>query len=354
MQNQTSKRKHSHIDICLKRDVQAIFKSAGFEDIEFVHQALPGLDYKRIDTTCKFLKRKMKAPLIIEAITGGYGGASRINVSLAEAAEQEGVAIALGSQRAMIENRKLTSTYEVRKHAPSVPILGNIGIAQIKKYNIKDIEDAVSRIDADALVVHLNALQEICQKEGDRDFSGLLKSLSTLCSKMSCPIIVKETGAGISMDTAVKLKNAGVAMIDVAGAGGTSWSAVELYRGSEDKILWDWGIPTVQSVVECSSKVNVPIIASGGVRSGLDIAKSISVGATYAGAALPFLKTLSCGGSKALCSELYRWKHELKSSMFLCGAKDLKSLSKVPVLITGRTAKTLNLRGIETKKLAKR
>jgi isopentenyl-diphosphate delta-isomerase len=352
--SQTTKRKHAHIDICLKEKVEARAKSAGFEDVELVHQAVPELDFEKIGISCKMFGKKMSAPLVIEAITGGYTGAYRINAALAKSAEEEGVALALGSQRAMLEDPSLLPTYSIRRNAPSVPIFGNIGLPQLRKYGVKQVGSAVEKIEADALVVHLNSLQEVCQTEGDKDFTGLLDSLEKLCSGVGCPVIAKETGAGISMEAAEKLEKAGVTMLDVAGAGGTSWSAVEIYRGSGEKGLWDWGIPTVQSVAECSGAVKIPIIASGGVRSGLDAAKSIALGALFAGAALPFLKKVNAGGSKALCAELEKWKHELSAAMFLCGAKDLDGLSKAPVVITGRTAGALRARGIDPKKFGVR
>ncbi len=351
---QTTKRKGAHVDICLRKKVEARAKSAGFEDAEFIHQALPELDFGKIRTGCKFLKKKLSAPFVIEAMTGGYPGAARINAALAVAAEEKGVALALGSQRAMIENPGLAQTYAVRERAPSIPILGNIGIAQVKKYGAERIGAAVEKIEGDGLVVHLNPLQEVCQGEGDTEFSGLLKALEKLCASLNCPVIAKETGAGISMETAVKLEKAGVAMIDVAGAGGTSWSAVESYRGTGENGFWDWGIPTVQSVVECSENVKIPIIASGGVRSGYDAAKAIALGASYAGAALPFLKKIHSGGSKSLCAELEEWKRELRIAMFLCGAEDLDALSKSPIAIAGKTAEVLRVRGIEPKKFALR
>ena len=352
--SQTAKRKLAHVEICLRKKVEAKAKSPGFEDCEFMHQALPEVNFSKIDISCKFFKKTLSAPLVIEAMTGGYAGAAKINAALAVSAEQEGVALALGSQRAMIENRATASTYHVREQAPSIPILGNIGVAQISRYGATRIGSAIEKISADALVVHLNPLQEVSQKEGDKDFSGFLRSLESLCSEISCPVIAKETGAGISMETAERLERAGVAMIDVAGAGGTSWSAVEAYRGSGESNFWDWGLPTVQSVVECSEKVKIPIIASGGVRSGHDAAKAIALGASYAGAALPFLKRVSSGGSKSLSAELRAWKDELKEVMFLSGSKNIETLSRTPVVITGKSAEALRTRGIDPKKYAVR
>ncbi len=352
--SQTTQRKLAHVDICLRKKVEARAKGPGFGDCEFVHQALPEVDFSKINIERVFLKKKLSAPFVIEAMTGGYTGAMKINEALAHSAEEEGVALALGSQRAMIESPALIPTYSVRAIAPSIPILGNIGIAQISRYGPARISTAIERIGADALVVHMNPLQEVCQKEGDRNFSGFFKSLEKICSGISCPVIAKETGAGISMETAVKLERAGVAMIDVAGAGGTSWSAVESYRGSGETEFWDWGMPTAQSVVECSQKVKIPIIASGGVRSGHDAAKALALGASFAGAALPFLKKVNSGGSKSLIIELRSWKDELKAAMFLSGAKDLNALSSAPIVITGKTAEALRARGIDPKKFASR
>jgi len=212
----------------------------------------------------------------------------------------------------------------------------------------------VHAIDADALVVHINPLQEIIQPEGDRDFSGCLEALERLCSRLSVPVIAKEVGAGISAEVAGRLEAAGVDYIDVSGAGGTSWSGVELERGGRHAEYWNWGIPTALALAEVSHAVGVPLIASGGVRSGLDVAKSISLGASYGAAALPFLKAVTKGGAKGAQKELEYWINSLKIAMFLTGSKDLHALAGAHVLVTGRTAELMRLRGINPSDYAQR
>ncbi|MEW6329170.1 MAG: type 2 isopentenyl-diphosphate Delta-isomerase [Candidatus Micrarchaeota archaeon] len=345
MANQTEKRKLSHVEICAAKDVEARGKKAGFSDVELVHNALPECDLEKINISCALFGKKMAAPFIIEAITGGYPEAEKINKELAKAAEATGVAMGLGSQRAMIENQKLSGTYNVRDVAPSIVLLGNIGLVQLKEYSVKQICEALAAVNADALAVHLNALQEAVQPEGNRNFEGCLEALAKLCKEVGGPIIAKETGAGISRDAAVRLERAGVKAIDVGGAGGTSWSGVEFYRGSENaETFWDWGIPTVCSLIEARGAVRVPIIASGGVRSGVDVAKSLALGASYAGAALPFLKLVKKGGAKSVIAEIEKWKLDLKTAMFLAGARNLDELRKASVVVTGKTSEYIHAR----------
>lgn len=329
----TRKRKFEHVNIALKKNVQYT-KSAGFEQIMLVHNALPEIDFDAVDSSTMFLGKKLDAPLLIEAMTGGYPEGGRINKKLAEAAEKSRIAFGLGSQRAMVEAPSLTKTYCVRDVAPSIPIIANIGAYQLKKYSFDKIENIISLTEADALAVHLNPLQEIIQPEGNRDFSAILNAIKTTCEKLSVPIIAKETGAGIGSDAAKKLKDAGVSYIDVAGVGGTSWSAIEYER---KKGRWkkntvgdfaDWGIPTVASIL--ANRKILPLIASGGVRSGMDAAKAVALGSELAGAALPFLR--ACAERK-LENEINIWKEQLKISMFLTGAKDISSLKKTKVFV---------------------
>jgi isopentenyl-diphosphate delta-isomerase len=350
----TQDRKSSHLKICSAEDVEFKGKRAGFEDIDFVHCALPELDLGKIDISCSIFGKKLSAPFIIESITGGSAEAKEINRSLAEAAQQTGVAMGLGSQRAMIENPALADTYNVRDVAPDIFLFGNIGIAQIREYDITKIQEAVERVKADALFVHMNALQEAIQPEGNRNFENCLSSLQKLSSQLKIPVIAKETGAGISRDVALLLKDSGVKGIDVAGAGGTSWGAVELMRnpGAHDS-FWEWGIPTALSIVEVASVSKLPVIASGGIRSGVDAAKAIALGADYAGAALPFLKS-SKKGSKQVVEELERWKEQLKTCMFLTGSKNISSLVNSQLIITGKTAELFRLRGVSLEGFANR
>jgi isopentenyl-diphosphate delta-isomerase len=256
-------------------------------------------------------------------MTGGYNDARDINRSLAEAAQKHGLADGVGSQRAMIENPELKSTYEVRDIAPEIPLLANIGAFQLKKYSFEQIESIVSSIEADALAVHLNPLQEVIQGEGDTDYSGVLDALAKTCEKLTVPVIVKETGAGISQDVAIKLKKTGVKWIDVAGSGGTSWSKVEYLRASAVPGFENWGIPTVHSIIECRGVL--PLIASGGIRDGIQAAKAIALGADMVGAAYPFIKTLREG---KLDKYIELFQKQMRICAYLTGSKTHADLKK--------------------------
>ena len=323
-------RKLDHIKICLTKDVQFRAKKTGLEKYDFVQSALPDLDFSEVDTELEFFGKKLKAPLIITAITGGVDASLKINTELAIACQEEGIAMGVGSQRPMIEDPAKAASYQVRDVAPDVFLCGNVGAFQLKEYaEKKELERvlvAVDKIGADALFVHLNALHELVQPEGDEQWRGCLEAIAELCSQAPFPVFAKEVGCGISGSTAKQLVEVGVKAIDVAGAGGTSWTAIELYRkGAETaETFWDWGIPTAEALEECVKAVDVPIIASGGIRNGLDAAKTIRLGATLSGAAVPFLKAQSSGGAEAVRHLISRWKHELKTAMFLTGSDNLE------------------------------
>jgi len=336
---QTKKRKGEHVEIVLKKDVQYA-SGTGLDKIKFAHSALPHTNLDRIQCRTLFLGKRLELPFMVTAATGGYQKAEKINRDLAAACQEKGIAFGLGSQRAMIEDASLTSTYQVRDVAPDVFVCGNIGAYQLAQYykngEFAKVEAAMNRIDADALCVHLNALQEAIQPEGDRDWSGVPKAIEAACSKLSIPIIAKETGAGLDGQTAKALEKMGVKAIDVSGAGGTSWSAVELERHLEqDRIeeFRDWGLPTSISIVECAAQVRIPIIASGGIRSGLDCAKAIRLGATPAGAAYPFVKAQNNAGKNGIVAEISRWERSLKTAMFLTNSQNLEQLSKARLLV---------------------
>lgn len=325
--SRTESRKKDHIDLVLKEPVQYL-RSAGFERLQFVHNALPEIDLGKVDLSVVFLGKKMSVPLMISAMTGGYAEAERINQALAEAAQSARIGIGLGSQRAMLENPGLAKTFRIREYAPEVPLLANIGAVQLKQYPVHEIERLVSSVDADGIAIHLNSLQEVIQPEGDHDFSGVLSSIEKLCEKISVPVVAKETGAGINSEVAARLKAAGVSWIDVAGSGGTSWSKVEYLRKGSIPGFEEWGIPTVESIRMC--KGLLPIIASGGIRSGVDAAKAIALGADITGAAFPFLKAYK---KKRLGEELNVWKQQLILSAFLTGSKNLEQLKKASMMI---------------------
>ncbi len=329
------KRKDDHIKICLEKEVES--GDTGFKNISFIHNALPEINFDEIDVSTKFLGEDFKAPFLITAITGGGPNSEKINKNLAKAAEELGIGMGLGSQRAMIENPDLKKTFWVRDVAPNIFLLGNLGAAQILQYEINKIKKAVEDIKADGLAIHLNPAQEVIQPEGDKNWSGVLNKIKEVCFDCDFPIIVKEVGCGISEEVAKKLENAGVAAIDIAGKGGTSWIKVEGYRGSElektlAKTFEDWGIQTVYSLVQCKEAVKIPIIASGGIRNGLEAAKALALGASLVGMALPLLKPAT-QSSEAVKKYLEKIILELKVAMFLVGAKDLNELKKVKIIM---------------------
>lgn len=338
-------RKQDHVESARKKDVEYTF-SAGFSDVRFVHSSLPEMDFESVNCASSLFGKKVSAPIIIVGMTGGYADAERINLGLAAAAEKEGLAMGLGSQRAMIEKPELAATYKVRKNAPTIPLIGNIGACQLQKYGVKKVREMLDAVEADALAIHLNPLQEVVQPEGDSKFSGVLSQIGVFAKDLGLPVIVKETGAGISRETALALKKAGVKMVDVSGAGGTSWSKVEYLRSKEEATFADWGNPTCECVAACSDVVET--IASGGVRSGLDAAKAIALGASFAGAALPFLKAKDAGAEAA------KWKRDLRIAMLLTESKDIAALKKAKLVITGKTAESMERLGIDAGKYAKR
>lgn len=338
-------RKKDHVESARKGDVEYSCP-AGFADVRFVHHSLPEMDLEKIDSGASLFGKKMAAPLIIVGMTGGYPDAERINLKLASAAEKEGLAMGLGSQRAMIEKPELAGTYKVRKAAPTIPLIGNIGAVQLAKYGVKKVRAMLDEVEADALAIHLNPLQEVCQPEGDSKFSGILEQIGIFAHDLGLPVIVKETGAGISRDAAALLKKAGVKMIDVSGSGGTSWSKVEYLRSGAAPTFSDWGNPTCECIAACAGVL--PVIASGGLRNGLHAAKAIALGASYAGAALPFLK------AQDPAREAAGWKRDLRVAMLLTGSKDIASLKKAKLVIIGKTAKSMERLGIDASEFARR
>jgi isopentenyl-diphosphate delta-isomerase len=341
-------RKREGIEIPLNNDVQAKTTSTYLEYVKLIHNALPELDYDEIDISTNFLKRKFSAPLIIDSMTGGAPEAARINGRLGELAEKYGFAMGLGSQRAGLESKQLAETYSIaRKNAPSAFLIANIGGAQLAKgLTIENIKKIIDMIQADALVIHLNPLQELIQPEGEPKYKGVLSKISEICGDLDVPVIVKEVGAGISKEVAVKLEVAGVSAINVAGAGGTSWAGVEKLRAEASnndlkthlgEIFWDWGIPTAASLIEVKKTVKVPIIASGGLRNGMEMAKCIVLGASMCAMAYPFL--LKAAESK---EQLFNFADtviaELKSTMFLIGAMNLSVLKSSRYILTGPLA----------------
>jgi isopentenyl-diphosphate delta-isomerase len=338
----TENRKADHIRICLEEDVSGQGISAGFERYRFVHQALPEVNLRHVDTALKLWGKWMKVPLLISSMTGGTPRAEKINRNLATAAQELGLAMGVGSQRAALERPELAETYQVRKYAPDIPLFANVGAVQLNySYGVDECRRAVDMIEADALILHLNALQEAVQPEGDTNFEGLELKIEAVCKALDVPVIAKEVGWGISGDTARLLWDAGVAVIDVAGAGGTSWSQVEAHRigGEKERLVAEafagWGIPTAESIVMVRG-AGIPegrkLFASGGVRNGIDVAKALALGADLAGMARPFLKAAAISAETAVdLGEVLR--EQLRIAMFSVGSRNLDALHGTPNLV---------------------
>jgi isopentenyl-diphosphate delta-isomerase len=361
---ETKRRKAEHIRISLNQKVQAKKVTTGFEDIHFVHKALPEINKQKIDLSTTVFNHKFAAPLIVGAITGGTAEATKINAVIAEAVEELQLGMGVGSQRAAIEDKKLEKTFTIaRKKAPTAFLIANIGGVQLTHgYGLKEAKKAIEMIDADALAIHLNPLQEAVQLEGQTNFKGVLEKIGEIAKELDKPVIVKETGAGIAAEEAKKLEAAGVKGIDISGAGGTSFAAVEYYRAKKQgnnfqqqlgDAFWDWGIPTAASLIEVSQTVNVPVIASGGIRNGVDMAKALALGASLTSISQPVLQA-AVKGVKETKELLMTLMEELKNSMFLVGADSIKALLEKPLVITGKTAEWLRIRGFNIEKYARR
>jgi len=352
--SETEDRKDDHIRIVQERDVETT--GTGFDDVHLVHTALPELDYDAIDPSIDFLGHELSAPLFIESMTGGHQNTTEINRALAHAAGETGIAMGLGSQRAGLElddDTVLESYTVVRDAAPDAFIYGNLGAAQLREYDVETVERAVEMIDADALAVHLNFLQEAVQPEGDVDARNCLAAIERVTEALSAPIIVKETGNGISGEIARKLAEAGVDAVDVAGKGGTTWSGIEAYRAAVANeprqhqigtLFREWGIPTAASTIECVAEHDC-VIASGGVRTGLDVAKAIAVGAHASGLAKPFLKPAT-DGPDAVIERIEDLVAELQTAMFVTGSSSIADLRQAEYVLTGETYEFVDQRNI--------
>jgi isopentenyl-diphosphate delta-isomerase len=364
LNNSIEERKADHLEICLEENVQARKTTTGFEDVSLVHKALPEIERKTISRSTTIFGYKFSAPIFVGAMTGGTTKALKINAAIAEAVEELKLGMGVGSQRAAIDNPKLERSFRVvREKAPTAFILANIGGAQlVTKYGVDEVRKAVEMVEANALAIHLNALQEAVQPEGETKFSDLLHKIRKVANSLEVPVIVKETGAGIAAEEAKLLEGAGVAGIDVAGVGGTSWASVEYYRAKrrQDKFhqnlgetFWDWGIPTAASLVETVQSVSIPVIASGGIRHGTDVTKALALGAGLASVAYPILQPAT-KGSKEVKKMLLSLIEEMNNAMFLVGADSIPKLQKVPVVLTGKTAEWLRVRGFQPELYARR
>lgn len=336
-----STRKSDHIRINLEEDVRSGL-TTGLERFHFVHQALPELNLDDVNLAQQLFGKTVRAPILISSMTGGTDEAASINRTLAQAAQDAGVAMGLGSQRAAIEHPELAATFQVRQFAPDILLFANLGAVQLNyRFGVDECRRAVDMIAADALILHLNSMQEAVQPEGETRFAGLLSKIEAVCKELSVPVIAKEVGWGISERDARLLTSAGIAAIDVAGAGGTSWSQVEKYRSQSERqarlaaAFIDWGIPTADAILNVRRAApSMMIFASGGLRSGVDIAKCVAMGARLGGMAGPFLKAASHSLEDAI-QTIQEIQREIQVCMFGAGAGDLSQLQAVS-LVEGR------------------
>lgn len=333
------RRKADHIRINLEEDVQFKKLTSGLEHYFFMHQALPELNLDDVDTSVQLFGKTLKTPLLISSMTGGTAEARAINRTLAAAAQEAGIAMGLGSQRAAIEDESLAGTYQVRDVAPDILLFANLGAVQLNYgYGLAQCLRAVEMCGADALILHFNALQEAVQPEGDGNFAELLSKIEAICRSLPVPVIAKEVGWGFSQEAARQLADAGVAAIDVAGAGGTSWSQVEMYRAPTARLarvagaFIDWGIPTAVSLQFCRQAApNLPIFASGGINNGIDVAKCVALGAHIVGFAGHFLRAADRDGVAGVIELAETITDELRVAMFCSGAANIAALAQTPL-----------------------
>ncbi len=360
MTHEVQQRKVEHVRVALEQDI-AVSQPANWADIYLVHQALPEVDLDTIDTSVDFLGQRLRYPLFISSLTGGHPDVAAINQNLARAAEAYGLALGVGSQRAAIVNAEVAGSFSItREQAPNAFLIANIGAPQLipqerhPPFSLEQVQRAIAMIGANALAVHLNSLQEAVQPEGDRHAVGEAAALQQLTHQIGIPVIAKETGAGICREQALLLRASDIAAIDVGGAGGSSMSAMETFRaqarGNERAtaiglLYRDWGVPTPIALVEAGT-ARVPLIATGGVRTGRDIASALALGATVVGMGFPFLKAAS-QSYEAVCALLDGLIAELKVAMQLSGAASVAAMHNVDVVVTGRTREWLELRGFE-------
>lgn len=334
-----NQRKAEHLRVTLEEDVRFRGVTTGFERYRFIHQALPEISLGEIDLSTSLLGKRLRAPLLISAMTGGTPQASIINRHLARAAQKHGLAMGVGSQRTGLEDVETVDTYRVRDVAPDILLLANLGAVQLNRgYGVEHCRRAVEMIAADALVLHLNPLQEALQPGGDTDFRTLLSKIEVVCRALPVPVVVKEVGWGISETVARQLAAAGVAAIDVAGAGGTSWGEVEAHCAAEAHVrriatdFAEWGIPTAESLIRARRGApHTPLIASGGIRTGLEVAKALALGAAVAGIATPFLRPATIS-VEAVSEEINIILKELRIAMFCVGAATVDRLKDTPFL----------------------
>jgi isopentenyl-diphosphate delta-isomerase len=349
-------RKADHLALCATDEVAFRTKTTLFEQVRFLHDALPDLDADALDTSQVVLGKRLRAPIVIAAMTGGTEEAARVNRELASLAEELGFGFGLGSQRAMHRDADVTATYAMRDFAKSTLLLGNLGVVQARAMTTQDVAALVQNVGADALCIHLNPAMELVQPGGDRDFRGGLETIARLVRELDVPVVVKETGCGLSGRVGRRLRDVGVRHVDTSGAGGTSWVAVEAKRAEAaaenalqalGEAFWDWGIPTAASVGMLAPLGFETLIATGGVKNGLDVARAIALGATAAGIARPFLKALVAGGRKGALAFAEGLLAELRAVMLLTGSADLAALAQTPRMVGANLRAWIDVSGVD-------
>ena len=335
--NMISARKLDHIDLCLKQDVQSSTRFTGFSRLNFIPTSLPELDFSDLDMSCSFLNRSFSAPILITGMTGGIEKASLINSNLAKLASHKNIPMGVGSQRIAMENSKYSDLFRLKDKYPDLFLIGNIGISQILEEPGRYAKGLVDMIAADALAIHVNCLQELVQEGGDRNFKGVMTAIEKVCKSIECPVILKEVGSGMSIDTYELLSGSGISAIDLGGKGGTSWGYIEGLRSDEKNLEFaksfrDWGIPTAYSLARFkSSSCSLPLIATGGIRDGLTVAKAVAMGAQMVGIGLPFLKA-AIDSEQSLFDSFDFFTRGLKTTMLLTASKRIEDLSDKLVL----------------------
>jgi isopentenyl-diphosphate delta-isomerase len=340
-------RKADHLALCAQDDVGFRERTTLLEQVRLVHDALPDMGLDDVDTSVTLFGKRLRAPILIASMTGGTEEAGRINRVLASIAEERGYGFALGSQRAMHVRPATGETYRVRPTAPSTLVLGNLGVVQARAMTTAEVRVLCDEVGADALCVHLNPAMELVQPGGDRDFSGGLETLTRLVRDLGLPVVVKETGCGIAPSVGRRLRGSGIEHVDVSGAGGTSWVGVETRRAEAagdagaralGQAFWDWGVPTAASVALLAAQGFATIVATGGIGTGLDVARAIALGASAAGIARPVLRALAAGERKGALAFLDGVEKELRAAMLLTGSRDVAALRKAPRVVVGELA----------------
>jgi isopentenyl-diphosphate delta-isomerase len=347
-ESETPKRKKDHIRIALTSNVVPDRFRNQFDQVTLIHEALPSVSIEEVDTSTYVFKKKIQAPIIVGAMTGGAPGTEIINGNIADAVEQLGLGMGVGSQKSALLDSSLEYTYKViRRRAPNALVLANLGASNVGKVKVAELRRAIEMVEADAIEIHLNMLQELLQPEGEPSFKGLEGELDRICDEVGVPVLVKETGSGISRETALRLNGKKIAGYDVGGAGGTSFALIEGKRRSDRvaEAFSDWGIPTVASIIEVRSVTDKLIIASGGLRNGVDVAKSIALGANLASFARPLLAPASRSPQQVI-DFLKQVELQLKMAMVLTNSRDLQSLKHARYVLFGDMAYWAQQRGI--------